>query len=168
MDDRPSLYDDDIVTWAEEQAAALRALAARSELSNALDWENVAGEIESVGRSQLRAVEGLLVQALAHMLKHLSAPDLPVNRHWREETLTFQIAARNRFEQGMRQRLNWDRIWKSALETASLGLTPYGDVLLPNLPERCPVEPDDLLSACFDMDAVSLRIAGSTERTLNA
>ena len=25
--DRPSLYDDDIVTWAEEQAAALRALA---------------------------------------------------------------------------------------------------------------------------------------------
>lgn len=26
MDDRPSLYDDDIVAWAEEQAAALRAL----------------------------------------------------------------------------------------------------------------------------------------------
>ncbi len=33
--DRPSLYDDDIVTWAEEQAAALRALAARGDLSNA-------------------------------------------------------------------------------------------------------------------------------------
>ena len=82
--DRPSLYDDHIVTWAEEQAAALRALGARSDLSNAVDWENVAEEIESVGRSQLRAVEGLLVQALAHMLKRLSAPDLPVTRPWRE------------------------------------------------------------------------------------
>lgn len=81
--DRPSLYDDDIVTSAEEQAAALRALGARSDLSNAVNWENVAEEIESVGRSQLRAVEGLLVQALAHMLKRLSAPDLPVTRPWR-------------------------------------------------------------------------------------
>ena len=47
--DRPSLYDDDIVTWAEEQAAALRALGARTDLSNAIDWENVAEEVESVG-----------------------------------------------------------------------------------------------------------------------
>jgi len=53
--DRPSLYDDDIVTWAEEQAAALRALGTRSDLSNAVDWANVAEEIESVGRSHLRA-----------------------------------------------------------------------------------------------------------------
>jgi hypothetical protein len=160
--DRPSLYDDDIVTWAEEQAAALRALGTRGDLSNALDWENVAEEIESVGRSQLRAVEGLLVQALAPMLKRLSAPDLPVTRHWREETLTFQIAARNRFERSMRQRLDWDRIWKSARETANLGLMPYGDGLLPNLPDRCPVDPDELLSARFDMDAILARIAEST------
>ncbi|MGU3658801.1 DUF29 domain-containing protein [Methylobacterium fujisawaense] len=163
--DRPSLYDDDIVTWAEEQVAALRALGARSDLSNAVDWENVAEEIESVGRSQLRAVEGLLVQALAHMLKRLSAPDLPVTRPWREETLTFQIAARNRFERSMRQRLDWDRIWKSAGETANLGLTPYGDGLLPNLPDSCPVDPDELLSARFDMDAILLQIAESRKHT---
>ncbi len=49
--DQPTLYDDDIVTWADEQVAALRALAARSDLSNAVDWENVIEEIESVGRS---------------------------------------------------------------------------------------------------------------------
>ena len=45
--DQPSLYDDDIVTWAEQQAAAVRALASRPDLSNALDWENVAARFEN-------------------------------------------------------------------------------------------------------------------------
>lgn len=43
--DRPSLSDD-IVAWAEEQAAAL---GARGELSNVLDWENLAEKFEGVG-----------------------------------------------------------------------------------------------------------------------
>ena len=49
--DQPSLYDDDTVTWADQQVAALRSLATRPELSNVLDWDNVAEEIEGVGRS---------------------------------------------------------------------------------------------------------------------
>ena len=162
MDDRPSLYDDDIVTWSEEQAAALRALGTRGELSNALDWENVAEEIESVGRSQIRAAESLLIQALAHILKHLSAPDVPPNRHWRAEALTFQIAARNRSDRSMLRRIDWDRVWKIAQETATSGLTIYDDTLLPNLPQTCPVEPSMLVAAPFDIDAVLLRIAEST------
>ncbi len=40
------LYDQDFVRWTEEQAAALR----RAKSSNqALDWENLAEEIESLG-----------------------------------------------------------------------------------------------------------------------
>ncbi|WP_227439667.1 DUF29 family protein [Methylobacterium sp. W2] len=70
--DQPSLYDDDIVSWTEQQAAALRVLARRPDLSKMLDWENVAEEIESVGRSQVQAVESLLVQTLAHLLKRRS------------------------------------------------------------------------------------------------
>lgn len=70
--DQPSLYDDDIVSWTEQQAAASRALARRPDLSKMLDWENVAEEIESVGRSQVQAVDSLLVQTLAHLLKRRS------------------------------------------------------------------------------------------------
>ncbi len=55
--DQPSLYDEDVVAWAEQQAAALRALGARPDLSNALDWENVIEEVESVGLSEIRAFE---------------------------------------------------------------------------------------------------------------
>ena len=41
------LYEDDILLWSEHQAEALRRRAA-----NEIDWENVAEEIEAVGRSQ--------------------------------------------------------------------------------------------------------------------
>ena len=163
-DDRPSLYDDDIVTWAEEQAAALRALAVRSELSNAVDWENVAEEIESVGRSHVRAVEGLLIQTLAHLLKRSSAPLAPASLHWREEIATFQVTARNTYEPSMRQRLNWARIWKSALTAAEAGLGAYGNQLLPGLPKACPVDPADLLAEPFDIDRALRTIAESVAR----
>ncbi|KNY20925.1 DUF29 domain-containing protein [Methylobacterium sp. ARG-1] len=162
--DRPSLYDDDIVTWAEEQAAALRALGTRSDLSNAVDWANVAEEIESVGRSHLRAVEGLLIQTLAHLLKRASAPLAPSSLHWREEIATFQITAWNAYESSMRQRLNWPRIWKSAVTAAEAGLGVYGNQLLPGLPKACPVSPEDLLTDCFDIDHTLGVIAASVAR----
>jgi len=164
MDDRPNLYDDDIVTWAEEQAAALRSLADRPDLPNVVDWENVAEEIESVGRSHLRAVEGLLIQTLAHLLKRVSAPLARSNLHWREELLTFQITAWNAYEPSMRQRLNWDRIWKVATTAAEANLNVYGHELLPGLPKACPIEPQDLLTEDFDMERALRTIAASVAR----
>ena len=38
--DAATLYHDDIVAWAEQQAAALRELAGRPELSNAVDGKS--------------------------------------------------------------------------------------------------------------------------------
>ena len=60
-------YDTDILLWSERQAELLRRRAA-GELVNeaALDWPNIAEEIESVGNEQLHAVTSLLVQALTH------------------------------------------------------------------------------------------------------
>ena len=160
--DRPSLYDDDIVTWAEQQAAALRALAARSDLSNAVDWENVAEEIESVGRVHLRAVERLLIQTLAHLLKHASAPDAPPTRHWRKEITAFQVAAQARYERAMRQRIDWNKTWRLAIELAANDLELYGDTLLPRLPQTCPLSPEELLASPFDIDMALVRLAEST------
>jgi hypothetical protein len=162
--DRASRYDDDIVTWAEEQAAALRALAERPDLSNAVDWENVAEEIESVGRAHLRAVEGLLIQTLAHFLKRASVPLAPASLHWREEIATFQISAWNAYEPSMRQRLNWNRIWKTTVTVAEANLVVYGNELLPGLPKACPVEPQDLLTEAFDMERALRKLAASVAR----
>ena len=50
MGDR-TLYDEDILVWSEQQAAALRSLASRLDLPNELDLANVIEEIEDVGEA---------------------------------------------------------------------------------------------------------------------
>jgi hypothetical protein len=63
-------YDTDVLVWSERQSALLRRRAAGELVNEAeLDWHNIAEEIESVGRSELHAVESLLFQALLHRLK---------------------------------------------------------------------------------------------------
>jgi Domain of unknown function DUF29 len=63
------VYDSDILVWSEQQAELPRRRAA-----NALDWDHLAEEIEDVGRSELRAVESHLVQALRHDLTAMAWP----------------------------------------------------------------------------------------------
>lgn len=157
--DHPSLYDDDIVTWSEEQAAALRALAARPELSNALDWEMIAEEIESVGRSQTKGVLSALTLMLVHILKYASAPTAQSTRSWRIEVRTFQTTARQSYRRSMRQRIDWDELWQVAKEQAEGQLEMSGDRLLEKLPETMPFSPEELVARDFDMDAALERLA---------
>ncbi len=59
------LYEQDFYAWVVEQAAALR-----SGQTQQLDVENLAEEIEDMGRSQRRAVKSALTIILIHLLKY--------------------------------------------------------------------------------------------------
>ncbi len=73
------LYEIDGVAWAESQAAALRRRAGHNEL----DYENLAEEIEDVGRSITRAARSHLEVIIEHLLK-LETVRQPENyRGWR-------------------------------------------------------------------------------------
>ena len=61
---RPSLYDSDFNQWSEEQS---RALANRQ--TGGLDWDNLAEEIASLGRSDKREIESRLNVIIMHLLK---------------------------------------------------------------------------------------------------
>ncbi len=163
--DRPSLYDDDIVTWAEEQAAAVRALAERPELSNALDWENVAEEIEGVGRSVIQGVESMLSLVLIHLIKYISAPMAQSTGSWRTEVVIFQATARRSYKAAMRQRIDWDDLWSTAVKAADVSLRSFGDRLVDGLPERLPFTPEELTSKTFDMDFALERLASAMTDT---
>ena len=63
------LYETDVVEWSERQAKLLCGLAARQSSNEVPDWDNIIEELESVGRSEIHAVESLLVQALTYSLK---------------------------------------------------------------------------------------------------
>jgi hypothetical protein len=58
------LYESDFALWLEEQAHALR-----ERRSAALDWDNLAEEIEGLVRSDRRALKSFLQNALQHMLE---------------------------------------------------------------------------------------------------
>ncbi|MBV8613273.1 MAG: DUF29 domain-containing protein [Acetobacteraceae bacterium] len=138
------LYETDILAWSEDQAARLRRLAASDRLNDASpDWPNIIEEIESVGREQLHAIESLLVQALAHMLKAQAWPRSLAAPGWRAEAIRFRGDAADRFAPSMRQRINLERLYRRALR--AMPETIDGQPPLP-VPAECPVTLDALLS----------------------
>lgn len=74
------LYDRDFVLWTEEQAAALRQ-AKGANLP--LDWENLAEEIESLGRSDRRELRSQITRVLRHLLKLEGSPATQPRAGWR-------------------------------------------------------------------------------------
>lgn len=67
---RGSLYETDVVAWAERQAEALRAAR-----FDDLDLENLAEEIGDVSRREAEALESHLETLLMHLLKWRHDPD---------------------------------------------------------------------------------------------
>jgi uncharacterized protein DUF29 len=63
-------YDTDLYQWTIEQADALRRRAV-----NELDYDNLADEIESVGRSERREIRSRLEILLIHLLKWRYQPE---------------------------------------------------------------------------------------------
>jgi hypothetical protein len=64
MSTKPTLYDDDFYAWTQEQAALLREGAVQE-----LDLANLAEEIESLGKSDRRALGSHLRNLVLHLLK---------------------------------------------------------------------------------------------------
>lgn len=69
------LYDSDFFAWTQDQASRLRRLA--TERSNVdLDLENLAEEIESMGRSEQRELINRLSVLMLHLLTWRFQPNL--------------------------------------------------------------------------------------------
>ncbi len=82
------LYDQDFVLWTEQQAAALRRATslplARKRGSNlSLDWENLAEEIESLGKSLRRELRSHIRRILRHFFKLEDSRAVEPRAGWR-------------------------------------------------------------------------------------
>ena len=66
----PSLYERDFQAWLQDQAEKLRARS-----HSDLDWDNLAEEVESVGRSQKTEVRKRLGVLIQHLLKWEFQPE---------------------------------------------------------------------------------------------
>ena len=83
MSDVADLYEADFVRWSEEQASALRS-AALSGTNLPLDWENIADEIDSLGKSLRSELRNRLSTIIEHLLKLHVSPAIEPRPGWLE------------------------------------------------------------------------------------
>jgi hypothetical protein len=82
-----SLHESDFYSWSLEQAAALRRAAElRLNAPVALDWENLAEEVESMGIEQANRLRSSYKVLLMHLLKWRFQPTRR-SRSWRRTIL---------------------------------------------------------------------------------
>jgi ribosomal protein L29 len=65
-----SKYESDLYAWTREQGELLRKRA-----GNEIDWDNLAEEIETLGRSERSEIRSRLKVLLVHLLKWRHQPD---------------------------------------------------------------------------------------------
>ena len=73
MPDAQDLYEADFVRWSEDQASALRS-AGSSGANLPLDWEHLAEEIDSLGKSLRSELRNRCATIIEHLLKLSISP----------------------------------------------------------------------------------------------
>ena len=135
-------YDDDLYQWTIEQADALRRRAI-----NELDFDNLAEEIESVGRSERREIRSRLEVLLIHLLKWHYQPERQSDS-WRAPVLE----ARRRIEDVLADNPSLRSFPADALASAYRLATLDKAIRrldLLHLPEACPWAIEDVLRDDF-------------------
>jgi len=138
-------YDDDFYAWTQEQARLLRE-AARERINTPLDFENLAEEVESMGRSEARALASALMRVIEHLLKLEHSPVAEPRAGWRTSVLNHRIDAGEELEASpsLQRRIDLDRIYRNAARLAADGLSRDG-VPADALPAECPYDLERLL-----------------------
>ena len=127
-----SLYDQDFYQWTQEQAALLKPGALAQ-----LDIENLAEEVETMGRSEKRELVSRLTVLLAHMLKWDFQPSRQ-GRSW-EKTIKIQrIDIRQVLKDSPGLKHQFEDIVYLAYEKAVIFASDETDLPETAFPETCP------------------------------
>jgi len=137
-----SLYDEDFYAWTQQQAGLLRHLLPAG--GNQLDLENVAEEIESLGRSDLRAARSLCQHIIEHFLKlEYSGLDQPAE-HWRDEIVEWRLQLEQVLTRSIEAKLDLPTLYRAALRLGRLERDVPG--LMRRLPTQCPYALEQIVS----------------------
>lgn len=136
-------YQDDVINWANEQAAFLRA-------GNfaALDIEHIADEVEDVGKSEQRELESRMALLLAHLLKWHVQPERR-GSSWETTIRNQRKAVSMRLKKTPSLKADfgdeewWDVAWGDAVYRAEQ------ETDLKDLPPTCPWSADQIMDAGF-------------------
>ena len=133
-------YESDVVAWANEQARLIRA--GRFDL---LDIENIAEEIEDVGKSEKRELANRMAILLAHLLKWKVQPERR-GTSWRNTINNQRERISRRVEKtpGLQSCLVDNEWWKDAwLDAIDMAIKETN--LEIDMPNECPWARDEIL-----------------------
>jgi hypothetical protein len=138
-----TLYDTDFYAWANEQAALLRV----GRLSE-LDIENIAEEIESMGRSEKRELVSRLTVLLVHLLKWRYQPAL--QSHSSRTTIEQQrLQLEDHLKENPSLKSQLNEIMSNAYRLARVGAEHETGLLRKSFPTACPFTFDEAMAQDF-------------------
>lgn len=144
-------YDGDFALWAEDQARALRS-AAQARINLPIDWENVAEEIESLGKSQGRELASRIGVLVVHLMKLQASPATEPRADWRETIIEQRTEIRRLLEDSPSLRRTVDSIIakeiSNAAYQASTAIRDHGEAPLIDL-ESATYSADQVLGNWF-------------------
>jgi hypothetical protein len=154
MTDSTTLYDEDIVAWSKQQAEALRS-AARTGSNHALDWENLAEEIEGLGISQRSSLGSHIMRIIQHLAKLEFSSAVDPRSGWRRTIRLARLQAEKRLEASPSLRPELARIveeeTRRGLEAAFADLEEHAemDEIGADTLRRAKYTPDQILGEWF-------------------
>ena len=142
-----SLYQTDYYAWTKDQAAKLRALAA-ARVNSTLDLENLAEEVESLGRSDLNTVRSQVRRIIEHLLKLEVSPSAEPRADWRYSIVQARDEVEDHLTASMRPDVAAElpKLFGRGRRDAALGLLKHGERdAAKGLPSSCPYSFDQIV-----------------------
>ena len=136
-------YDKDFYAWAMENAELLR-----KRKFNELDIENLAEEIESMGKSDRRSVLSHLRVLLAHLLKWQYQPEQRSNS-WKASIRNARLQIKQLIEDSPSLKNQIPIKLKVTYKEASITASDETGILEENFPKYCPFTLEQCLNENF-------------------
>ena len=134
-------YETDLYEWTKGQGDALRRRAA-----NEIDWDNLAEEIESLGRSDRHEIRSRLENLILHLIKWAYQPEKRCGS-WQGSIYEARVRLEDLFEESPSLvALPAEHLRKAYARARQKALRETG---LIDLPDSCPWTIDQILSPDF-------------------
>jgi hypothetical protein len=139
-------YEADFYSWTQQQGALLRAGHI-----DALDRENLAEEIESLGRNEFDKLVSFYRLVLLHMLKWDRQPSKRT-RSWAGSIVLHRAHAEQVLKDNPSFRSRHDEALERAYELARIQAAKETGLPLRRFPETCPYSIGDIIDRDFSLD----------------
>jgi len=145
LKERPT-YDEDFYAWTQDQAKRLRTQA-RLHQNEPLDWQELAEEVEDLGKSELHTCQSLTDQIIAHLLKLQCSRSVEPRAGWETEIAAFRTALERRLTPTIKARLESDleEHFRQAKRLVRPSFQEFEPHRLALLPEACPYTLDQII-----------------------